>query len=425
MKIVNFGSCNLDYVYKLNHIVKTGETEHSERMEIFPGGKGLNQSIAIAKAGVPVYHAGCIGTDGQILISALEECGVDLTYVKKVNQPSGHAVIQVGNAGENAIFIHAGSNEMLTLEWIDSTLQNFDTGDFLLLQNEISNVGYIVEQAKKKGLVLFFNPSPVDETLRQVNFDRIDYLVLNEIEGEYLTLQKEPINIVSVLRERHPNLKVVLTIGEKGCIYCDGKSLHCHPAYEVPVVDSTAAGDAFMGYFVASLAQNLTEKLAIERACAASALVVSQKGAAPSIPYEANVSRALQILKAKPTDHESKNDQLKKQIDEYIEGHLQSANLSELAKILKYSTVYTGKLVKNTYRKSFLDCLQEKRCHFAAKLLLKTNLSVSEIINRIGYKNESFFREKFKETYGTTPAAYRKSLNSDSITDSTIPLENR
>ena len=124
-------------------------------------------------------------------------------------------------------------------------------------------------------------------------------------------------------------------------------------------------------------------------------------------------------------DNRSDSDLLKKQIDEYIEGHLQSANLSELAKILKYSTVYTGKLVKNTYRKSFLDCLQEKRCHFAAKLLLKTNLSVSEIINRIGYKNESFFREKFKETYGTTPAAYRKSLNSDSITDSTIPLENR
>ena len=118
MKIVNFGSCNIDYVYQLHHIVKVGETEQSSRRDVFPGGKGLNQSIAAAKAGAPIYHAGCIGKDGGVLLDTMKESGVDTRFVRITDEPSGHAVIQVSAKGENSIFIHAGANATFTEEFI-------------------------------------------------------------------------------------------------------------------------------------------------------------------------------------------------------------------------------------------------------------------------------------------------------------------
>ena len=152
MKILNFGSCNIDYVYSLDHIVKIGETETTHKLETFPGGKGLNQSIAVAKAGAQIYHAGCVGIDGKILIEILQENGVDISYLKTVNTKNGHAVIQVSSKGENSIFIYPGSNEMITEEYIDFVLDNFDAGDVILLQNEINNVNYIVEKAYQKNV---------------------------------------------------------------------------------------------------------------------------------------------------------------------------------------------------------------------------------------------------------------------------------
>ena len=173
MKILNFGSCNIDYVYSLDHIVKIGETETTHKLETFPGGKGLNQSIAVAKAGAQIYHAGCVGIDGKILIEILQENGVDISYLKTVNTKNGHAVIQVSSKGENSIFIYPGSNEMITEEYIDFVLDNFDAGDVILLQNEINNVNYIVEKAYQKKMCIIFNPSPFNEKINEIDINNM------------------------------------------------------------------------------------------------------------------------------------------------------------------------------------------------------------------------------------------------------------
>ena len=155
MKLLNFGSCNIDYVYQLNHIVKVGETESYHGMSIFPGGKGLNQSIAASRAGVKVYHAGATGKDGNILLQLLIDNNVNVDYLKTVEEKTGHAIIQVTASGENSIFIHAGANACVDEEYIDFVLENFSNQDFLLLQNEISNVEYIINKAFEKGMVKF------------------------------------------------------------------------------------------------------------------------------------------------------------------------------------------------------------------------------------------------------------------------------
>ena len=160
MKIVNFGSCNIDYVYKLHHIVHVGETEHSEGRDVFPGGKGLNQSIAIAKAGATVYHAGLVGADGGLLLDTKQECGVDTSFVKKVDAPSGHAIIQVSSKGENSIFIHSGANGMITKEYVDEVLSHFEAGDLLVLQNEINELSYLIEQAHMRGMTVITTTRP-------------------------------------------------------------------------------------------------------------------------------------------------------------------------------------------------------------------------------------------------------------------------
>ncbi len=411
MKIVNFGSCNLDYVYKLDHIVKTGETEHSEQMEIFPGGKGLNQSIAISKAGTKVYHAGCLGTNGEMLLTTLKESGVDVSFMKTTDSPSGHAIIQVSKKGENSIFIHHGANFMFSREYIDSVLERFEAGDILLLQNETNNIEYIIEKGYQKRMITLFNPSPIDGIIDKIDFHKISYIVLNEIEGEHLSGCKEPAKIISTLKKNYPELKIVLTLGEKGCMYYDGHKLLYHPAYDVPVIDSTAAGDAFMGYFAAALASGMTSEVTLEWACAASALVVSRKGAAPSIPYAEEVKKALTVLKSKKNGYTGSARELHEKIEEYILSNLRTACLSELAKELGYSTVYTGQMAKKILGKSFSKHLQELRCSAAAKLLWETDLSVSDIIEKIGYNNESFFRCKFEELYGMSPGAYRKMID--------------
>ena len=150
MKILCFGSCNIDYVYGLKHIVRPGETISAGSMEQFPGGKGLNQSIALAKAGAEVYHAGCVGNDGLILIDTLAEYGVDTSYIKTVDAKTGQAIIQVDDNGENGIFIYQGANIMITEEYIDEVLSDFSSDDILLVQNEISNLRYLLKKSSGK-----------------------------------------------------------------------------------------------------------------------------------------------------------------------------------------------------------------------------------------------------------------------------------
>ncbi len=406
MKILNFGSCNIDYVYSLDHIVGFGETETTHKLETFPGGKGLNQSIAVAKAGVKIFHAGCVGRDSNMLTDILSENGVDISYLSKTCEKTGHAIIQVSNEGENSIFLYPGTNEMISKKYIDLVLENFDKDDIILLQNEISNVDYIVEKAYQKQMCIILNPSPFNEKIDKIDFNKLTYIILNEVEAKEISGCDIPEESLTYIKNKYPNLKVMLTLGSNGCIYTDSICEFYQPAFKVNTVDTTAAGDTFTGYFVAELSRGTDCRKMLKIASVASAIAVSRKGAAPSIPDKCEVLSSFEILKENKSN--SKSDIIRTQIDSYIEKNIKTANLEELSAILGYSSVYTGNLVKELTGISFTKVVQAKRCSIAAEKLLNTDLSVEKIIADLGYENGSFFRKVFKEKYGKNPLEYRK-----------------
>ena len=409
MKILNFGSCNIDYVYSLEHIVRAGETESTTKMEIFSGGKGLNQSIAIARAGSYVYHAGCIGEDGESLRTLLQESGVDVTFLQTKKGKNGHAIIQLDDAGQNSIFLYPGTNEMIDKDFIDSVLENFEKGDILLLQNEISNVKYVIERAHEKNMCIIFNPSPCNEKIKEIDFSKLNFILINEVEAKQISNCDTAEAALIFFKTYYAQLKVILTLGEKGCVFIDGdKEIH-QCAFKVNAVDTTGAGDTFTGYFVAGLSSGENTKEILQLSSAASAIAVSRKGAAPSIPKKEEVLQALSVLKKNITDNRS--EFLLNKIESYLENNIANANLKELSKILGYTEVYTGSLVRKLTNKSFSKLIKEKRCSIAAKKLLNSDLSISAIINSVGYENEGFFRKIFKEYYKVNPLEYRKKKN--------------
>ena len=299
MKILNFGSCNIDYVYALDHVVAAGETQQSNGLNVFPGGKGLNQSIAAARAGAEVYHAGCIGEDGGFLAELLQTSGVYISYLQQVDGKNGHAIIQVTKDGENCIVLYAGSNAAITKEQVDDVLKNFGSGDLLLLQNEINLLDYIVERAYEKGMQIALNPSPIDENIAKIDFAKLSYLILNEVEAAALSGFTDEAANLAYFQQRYPKLKVMLTLGKRGCIYQDGERQLRHPIFAVEAVDTTAAGDTFTGYFLAGIAAGMDCAEVIKRASCASAISVSKHGAAPSIPDLKSVEYGLKTMRVK------------------------------------------------------------------------------------------------------------------------------
>ena len=408
MKILNFGSCNIEFVYSVDHIVRSGETITTNKLETFPGGKGLNQSIAISKAGSNVFHAGCIGTDGKMLKDILQKNGVDISYLKIVEGKNGHAIIQVNKEGSNSIFLYPGSNEMVTKDFIDTVLNNFEKDDIILLQNEISNIDYIVKKAYEKEMCIMLNPSPFNEKITNLDFKMLSYILLNEVEAEEITGCTSSEECIVYFKNTYPHLKVILTLGEKGCIYIDKNSVIRQSAFKVKAVDTTAAGDTFTGYFVSGISKKENIKDILKTASAASAIAVSRNGAAPSIPSKDEVINCIEGLK--PNDTNNKSEILLGKIEAYISENFKNASLKDLSLKLGYSSVYTGNLIKKLTGKSFSKYLQQKRCQYAAKMLLNTDLSIESIIENAGYENESFFRKIFKEKCGKNPLEYRKEV---------------
>lgn len=296
MKVLNIGSMNLDHVYQVDHIVQPGETEASFDMNVFLGGKGINQSMALAKAGAEVYHGGMIGEDGQPFLDACKEYDVKADHIKMIEGKTGHAIIQVDKSAQNCILLYGGANQKLTENYVDEVLNDFESGDILLLQNEVNQLPYIVDQAYAKGMQVALNPSPFNEKLREVDLKKVSIFLLNEVEGGQITGMTDPEDVMAKMREMFPHAKIVLTLGKDGAKYAEGDVTYYQPIFKVQAVDTTAAGDTFTGYFLAGLIDGMEIPDILKMSAKASSIAVTRKGAVQSIPLKEEVLEALKGL---------------------------------------------------------------------------------------------------------------------------------
>lgn len=294
MKILNFGSLNIDRTYEVDQFVQAGQTVCAFNYQEFLGGKGLNQSVALARAGASVYHIGVIGHDGGDLKEALIDNHIDTTYLWEVEEHSGHTVIQIDSTGENAILFEAGSNFSLSREMIDQVFENFRDEDVLvLLQNEVSNVDYIIGQAARDGHPIAFNPSPMNQKVLDLPLHLVDYFLINETEGQALTQKAKRADIYREMAELYPGASILLTLGSAGARLYDQGHHYAVEAVKTQPVDTTGAGDTFTGYFLSGLMKNENWDDILQKAAAASSIAISKKGAVESIPGREEVEKKL------------------------------------------------------------------------------------------------------------------------------------
>lgn len=297
MKILDFGSLNLDVLFRVDHFVKRGETLKAASTAVSCGGKGLNQALAAAKAGCEVYMAGCTGQDGNILLETLRQAGVNCRHVRQLqNANTGQAIIQNDPSGDNCILLDPGANCWVEPSQIDAVLDFFEAGDILLCQNEISCMDELLEKAAKKGMTICYNPAPMTEETKARNLDSIACLVVNECEcRQLLDLEEQlPQILVQEFMRKYPDTALLLTLGEAGAIYCDRQVICEVEACPVEAIDTTGAGDTFIGYFASARANGSSIEEALRLATAASALCVQKQGAADSIPSRAQVDSFLE-----------------------------------------------------------------------------------------------------------------------------------
>lgn len=287
LKIINFGSLNIDHVYNVDHIVRKEETIRANKVNFFPGGKGLNQSIALAHSGASVYHAGCVGiNDGGYLLNILEKNGVNVSLIRKKEVPTGSAFIQVAPDGSKSIIVCGGANFLITDDQIDYTVAQLRRGDILLLQNEINGIEKIIEKALTCGAKIALNCSPFSNELKKLPLGELSYIFLNRQEASEFT-GVSPLDIealISAIKATFPKAETVMTMSTKGAMLITGNDTIYQPIYEAEVKDKTAAGDALIGFYLGTEMEGATPKDALMIAARAASICVSRAGAASSIP---------------------------------------------------------------------------------------------------------------------------------------------
>lgn len=297
MKVLFYSSVNIDMVFHVDHIVAPGETQSSSGVVIGAGGKGANQAAALAKAlhgsdCATVYFAGKCGDDGQFVLDKLSGFGVDVSYMRLSSCGTGQAIIQVDKKGQNSIILYGGGNQCIERAEVDETLSFFSRDDILCVNCEINDLGYVIDRAYEKGMRVFVNPSPVNEVASQIDFSKVSALVVNEVEGAVLAGLEcgAPYeDVIEALSLRWPTCEVVMTVGSDGAYYSFQEQTLKVPAVKTCVVDTTAAGDTFMGYFIASRLNGMNAEDSLKRASLASSITVSRPGAMDSIPFEDEV----------------------------------------------------------------------------------------------------------------------------------------
>ena len=293
MAIINFGSINIDHVYHVEHFVTPGETIASSQYQQLLGGKGANQSIAIAQAGADVEHVGRICETDAAFKQALIKKGVNCKHVQCSTTASGHAIIQVTPSGENAIVLFGGANHEITGSTVAGTLDSASEGDWVLTQNETSALEDVLRQSKAKGLKVAFNPAPMSESVKSLPYDCVDLLIVNETEAEAISGQSELDDIIQYFNTEWQHAEVIVTLGKAGALMLRGGEQTKVDAFVVDAVDTTAAGDTFIGYFLSAYDANNDATQALTRGCAASAISVTREGAAQSIPNAEEVDAFL------------------------------------------------------------------------------------------------------------------------------------
>lgn len=291
-KVVVVGSLNMDLVTRASRLPRAGETLIGQTFSTVPGGKGANQAVASARLGADVSMIGCVGTDayGTQLRDALQVEGIDCQAVSTVDGSSGVALIVVDDSSQNAIVIVAGSNGELTpasLQAFDAVLQ---AADVIVCQLEVpmNTVGYALKRGRELGKTVILNPAPASAALPAEWYASIDYLIPNESEAS--ALSGVTVDSIDSAKAAATHLiqagagKVIITLGAQGALFTDGQGFEHLLAPKVKAVDTTAAGDTFVGGFAAALANGKSEAEAIRFGQVAAALSVTRAGAQPSIP---------------------------------------------------------------------------------------------------------------------------------------------
>jgi ribokinase len=293
MTIYNLGSINIDHFYKVPHLPAPGETLAASAFSTGLGGKGANQSVAVSRAGSEVHHIGAIGTDGGWIIDKLQSLGVKTGHIATLDVPTAHAIINVDQAGENAIVIFSSANVMQDKNRICAALDEANKSDVFLLQNETNLVQFAAQHAKAKGLRVVYSAAPFDAGAVQAVLPYIDMLVVNEVEAQQLASE------LGVPVEMLPGIDVLMTRGSDGARFTTNGMTTEMPAFAVEPVDTTGAGDTYLGFFVAGLDQGKTVRDALRFAAAGAAIQVTRKGTADAIPSLAEVSEFL-VKRSRP-----------------------------------------------------------------------------------------------------------------------------
>ncbi|PIV75754.1 MAG: ribokinase [Rhodobacteraceae bacterium CG17_big_fil_post_rev_8_21_14_2_50_65_11] len=285
MTVYNLGSINIDHSYRMAHLPAPGETIAARELVTGLGGKGANQSIAIARAGGDVRHIGRIGPEGGWTVDRLAAEGVDVSHVATGQTPTGHAIIAVDDAAENAIILFPGANRRIGPDQVAAALAGAQDGDWLLLQNETSAGLAAARMAREKGLKVCYCAAPFDSGAVREILPHTDLLSVNEGEEAQLRADLSDDVVGAVAR--------LVTYGARGAAWIAGKQVVEVPAVAVTPVDTTGAGDCFLGTALAGVDAGDGIEAALARAAAAAALQVTRQGAADAIPTAGEVAAFL------------------------------------------------------------------------------------------------------------------------------------
>lgn len=288
MAIYCFGSINIDHFYSLPRLPTPGETLAALAYRTELGGKGANQSAASARAGAVVRHIGAIGVDGAVMLAQLAGYGVDVAGVQRLDSATGHAVVMLDPAGENAILVHGGANQALSLDAALAALNEAEMGDILLMQNETAHQVDMARAAQGRGMEVIYSAAPFDLSAVQAVLPYCAMLVMNAVEAAQLQ------TAMAVDLHDLPVETVVVTRG------ADGASWHARgwpdvvvPALPARVVDTTGAGDCFAGALAAALDSGAGPEAAMRFAAAAASVQVSRAGTAGAMPSLAEITALL------------------------------------------------------------------------------------------------------------------------------------